>query len=459
MSETNYFAAFLHNADMTALRLVNPERDLSESWRRVYDWIVSFYRDNGQLPKPLTVAGTWSIALPRPPEAAEVYARLVVQTAKRAKLEEGLAADVVPHLEGHKPDQALEATAEVISGIRTEFPEPDDSRSYLPNMTVNVGERWADYNYRAHNQNTLGLPLPWATLYRMTRGPQPGEAWSIVSRPNVGKTWAVIVIAVYLMQLGYRVLFASMETPPRSAKPRTERAKQRMGNAAEVARQRLTVRFDAIGARVSAWRFLNGALNPYELERYQTYLHNCQNPAQAPRLGGGFGWGELRLVSSPLVRTVGQLEQMTMEFEPDIVLWDSAYLAIGRAHGGRGRAKRSDQAGFFLEDVKHFLERAGVPGIITWHFNRDVSEVDTKASMNDIALTDDMPRLFDVIVALFRTPEMHDSGDALWRTLKVRDGVNLPELRTRFEVKRDIQFSEVSFSRTVTDEKKEGKKA
>ncbi len=143
-----------------------------------------------------------------------------------------------------------------------------------------------------------------------------------------------------------------------------------------------------------------------------------------------------------------------MEFEPDIVLWDSAYLAIGRAHGGRGRVKRSDQAGFFLEDVKHFLERAGVPGIITWHFNRDVSETDTKASMNDIALTADMERLFDVIVALFRTPEMHDSGDALWRTLKVRDGVNLPELRTRFEVKREIAFSEISFSRTVTEEQK-----
>jgi len=148
-------------------------------------------------------------------------------------------------------------------------------------------------------------------------------------------------------------------------------------------------------------------------------------------------------VSSPRVRTIGQLEQEANAFEPDLIIWDSAYIAIGR-DGGR-RQKRSDSAGFFLEDCKHTFERLGVPGLLTWHFNRECGENDIHASMNDIALTDDMPRLFDVIMFLFRPPEMVEAGEALWRSGKVRDGIGIPELRTRFEIKRTIAFDEISF--------------
>lgn len=435
MSEHQYFAALLHARDVTALRLVDPERDLTLAWRGVYDWITAFHRDHGQLPKPLTVAGSWSVQLPRPPEAAAYYAQLVQTNAKRAMLEEELSTEVVPHLASHDPDKALDATAEAITKIRTEFPEPDDSRSYLPNMAVNVEERWQDYQFRSENTQLLGLPLPWASMTRMTLGMQPGEAWAFISRPNVGKSWAAIVTAVYLWQMGYRVLFASMETPPRSAKPRSKRARERLGAWADIARQRLTIRFDAIGARVSAWRLLNGKLNPNELPQYQQYLAACRDPTAN-------GWGALRLVSSPRIRSIGQLEQEAVAFEPDLIIWDSAYLAIGK---GSRRQKRTDSAGYFLEDCKHLFERLGVPGLLTWHFNRDVGENDIKAQQGNIALTDDMGRLFDVLMYLFRPPEMAEAGEAIWRSGKIRDGVSIPELRTRFEIKRCIAFDEISF--------------
>lgn len=434
MSETHFFAALLHAEDVGALRLIDPERDLSPAWRAVYNWTMAFLRDRGALPKPLTVAGTFSVALDRPPETASYYAALITKNVKRAHLEKELAEQVVPHLEGHDPDKAMVATAEALGKVRAEFPEPDDTRSYLSGMDVNADERFADYQFRAQHTGSLGLPLPWPSITRMTLGLQPGDAWALVARPGVGKTWAAIALAVYLWQSGYRVLFCSMETPPQNSKPRSQRARARLGPWADVRRQRLTLRFDAVAARVSAWRLLNGKLNPQELWQYQQYLMMCKQQER-------HGWGALRIVSTPRVRTVGQLEQEAIEFEPDIMIADSWYIAIGKA--GKMH-KRSDQAGYFLEDTKACCERLGVPGFFTWHFNREVKEEDTEASLNDIALTDDMPRLFDVIMMLFRTPEMQSAGEALWRSGKIRDGIGIPELRTRLEVKRTIAFEEIA---------------
>jgi hypothetical protein len=433
VSEANYFAALLHAEDMAALRLIDPERDLSPAWRGVYQWVVNFARDRSALPKPLTVAGVFNVPLDRPPESASYYAEVISKNAKRAKLEEGLSQSVVPHLEGHDPDAAMAATADVIGKVRAEFPQPHDSRSFLPNMGANVVERWRDYEFRSQFTHALGLPFFLQTVTKMTLGMQAGEAWALISRPNMGKTFAAIAQGVYLWQMGYRVLFASMETPPRDAIPKSPRVRARLGAYADVARQRLTLRFDAIAARVSAWRLLNGKLNPQELHQYQQYLSLCERE-------GNNGWGSLRIVSTPRIRTIGQLEQEALEFQPDIIIWDSAYLAIDR--GGKS-SKRTDQAGYFLEECKEMFGRVGVPGLITWHFNREVAEDDTEASLNDIALTDDMPRLFDVIMFLFRTPDMVNAGEAIWRTGKVRDGVNVPELRSRFEVKRCIAFDEI----------------
>lgn len=431
--ELEFFAALLNANDPGGLRLVDRSRDLEGEWLAVYDFVVTFQQENGRLPRPMTVQTQFSLPMTPPPEPAAYYATMIKSGAKRKALEEGLGNEVVPHLEALRPDDAMRALADVSADINSKFPESQDSRSYLPNMALNVQERWADYIYRGSLDAASGLPLPWQTITSITRGLQPGEAWCLVARPNIGKSWAALAIATYLTQIGYRVLFCSMETPPRNALPRSERVRARMGAAADVARQRLTIRVDALGARVSAWRLLNGTLTPPELDQFRYYLQCCQNPAAV-------GWGELRLVSSPLVRSAGQLEQYALEFQPDLVIWDSAYLAIGDRNR---RTKRTDQAGYFLEDTKYMFERLGIPGLITWHFNREVKETDTHASMNDIALTDDMGRLFDVILALFRTPDHIAGGEALWRTLKVRDGVGLTELRSRFEIKSCVDFSEI----------------
>jgi len=438
VSETDYFAALLHVEDASALRLVNPDRDLSPAWRKVYDWITAFYRDNGRLPKPNTVGGTWSISLPRPAETADVYAKLITENVKRARFEQELSDSVVPHLAGHQPDAAMDAAAEALSRVRAEFPQPDDERSFLASMGHSVEERIRAYQFRAANRGLLGLPLPWATITRMTQGMRPSELWMLAARPNIGKSWAALAIAVYLWQLGYRVLFCSMETPPQGMKARSQRARERLGEWADVTPQRLTQRVDALGARVSAWRFLNAQLNPHEQHQLHLYYEACRNPT-------AYGWGDLRLVSSPRVRTIGQLEQEALDYEPDLVIWDSAYLAIQR---GKGQGKRTDMAGYFLEDTKHTFERLGIPCLLTWHLSRNVGEDDTSASLNDIALTDDAGRLIDVIMFMFRTPEMVDAGEAVFRSGKIRDGVNIPELRSRFEIKRHIDFSEISFGLT-----------
>lgn len=259
-------------------------------------------------------------------------------------------------------------------------------------------------------------------------------------------TTALMVTATYLWRLGFRVLFVSQETPPQSALPKNPNHRVLSGTcircytadvpadqpcpAAKVPRQRLTVRMDALAANVSMWRLLKGRLTPQEEERFFAYLEACRDPEAQ-------GWGQIRLVSTPAVRTVMDLEMEIIEYQPDVVLWDSAYLA---AVGPR----KNDAAGNLVIDFKLMLERCGVPGIVSWHFNRDVDEKATEASQNSAALTDELGRVFDVLVGMFRPPEAVDAGEAIWRTLKVRDGIPMRELRTHFRVKEEINFAEIA---------------
>jgi hypothetical protein len=202
--------------------------------------------------------------------------------------------------------------------------------------------------------------------------------------------------------------------------------------AADIPRQRLSVRFDALGSRLSAWRLYKGWLTPFEEERLARYYAVCET-----RNNGK--WGDLRVCSSPYIKNIGDLEMEILSYKPDVVFWDSAYLA---AQPVRGHGENRWAA--LVTSFKLMLDRVGIPGVVSWHFNRDVDEKATSASMNSGALTDELGRVFDTLIGLFRPPEMEEAGEAGWCGLKTRDGVRMGALKTHFELRDCIDFSEIS---------------
>jgi hypothetical protein len=267
----------------------------------------------------------------------------------------------------------------------------------------------------------------------------------------MGKTWAMILWAVFLWQRRFRVLFVSMETPPAGKKPhnknhrmigsmcfRCYEAEPEGGEGAvcpagELPRQRLSVRFDALGSRLSAWRLYKGWLTPFEEERLKKYYAACVTKNNGK-------WGDLRIVATPYIKTLGDLEMEILNYQPDIVFWDSAYLAAAP----QTRGAKENRWASLVCNFKGMLDRVAIPGVVSWHFNRDVTEKAESASMNSGALTDELGRVFDTIIGLFRPPEMEEAGEAMWRGLKTRDGVRMGSLKTHFELKDCIDFSEIS---------------
>jgi hypothetical protein len=266
----------------------------------------------------------------------------------------------------------------------------------------------------------------------------------------MGKTFAMVLWAVFLWQCRFKVLFVSMETPPSAKKPKNRNhrmigqmcfrcyqveptgGEQAECPAADIPRQRLSIRFDALGSRLSAWRLYKGLLTPFEEERLEKYYAAC-----ATKNNGR--WGDLRIVATPYIKTLGDLEMEILSYEPDIVFWDSAYLAAQPARG-----KNENRWSGLVRSFKLMLERVSIPGVVSWHFNRDVLENAVSASMNSAALTDELARVFDTIIGLFRPPELEEVGEAIWRGIKTRDGVKMGKLKTHFELKECIDFSEIS---------------
>ena len=446
--EAQYFSALMDRGRPGDLRMVQREH-LGAVWQGVYDFVLAFVREYQQLPSRKTVSEKFRCDLADTIEPPTYYARAVTDNAMRASMERGFEEKVVEPLGRSKPVDALAGAQTVIADLRREFKPTADHLSL--DIATNVDERLADYNLRRASQNQVGIPFAWPTMTASTGGRSPGEGIVIASRPNKGKTWAEVVDAQFCRESGYDCLFISGETAPQAGRPRRTGHRVVRGlcircyttgvretdecSAADTRRQRLSLRFDAVGARVSAYRLLQGALQPQEFTQLQRYYEVCRNPAAA-----GYGWGRLKIISVPAISSVVDLEMAAEEFEPDAIWFDSAYVLANRYKGN----KRNEAASRLIFDLKDTADRLGVPITISWHFNRDVGDKDTTATQNSLALTDEISRLFDVIIGLFRPTEVEDAGEAIWQSLKVRDGIRMPELRTHFKMKEMIRFDEIS---------------
>jgi hypothetical protein len=452
-----YFGALLRRG--TALNLRGVQRDyITPQWQRTYDFVLDFVKRSGTLPHAQTVEQSLNIKLPEAPEGIEWYADKVRHNAMRIAMEEGFFAQVAKPLGEQKVLESLEGAKDVVTRVTRDFLRQQD-RGLTLDYSSNVVVRAQDYMLRKHAQNKLGIPFVWPSMSQMTGGLQAGDAWAFVSRQNKGKSWVLIANAIMQYQMGYRVLFASMETPPQSAKPRSTSHRVIRNTcircfevgvqptetcpAAVTPRQRLSLRFDAVGSRLCAWRLLKGGLSPNDEMRLRDYYAAVANPT-------AHGWGDLRIVAAPLVKSVTDLTMEVAQFDPDIVYWDSAAMAATRGGGeGGGKHDRKERTDELIGDFKEMVEQFSIPGVVSWHFNRDVDDDATAAQPNDIAHSDEMVKRFDGVIGFFRTREMKAAGEGLFKPMKIRDGLMAHEIKTMFRVKDEINFREISSSEAV----------
>lgn len=442
-NENLFFASLLKDGSAAGLRGI--ERSyFDEYWVKVLDFVVGFVQEQGKLPHSSTVAEKFSLVWDIPQESAHYYADKLRQNALRIFVEDGLDKRVSKPLEDKNAALALEGAKEVIAEAARNF-QPATTGLILEELSHNVSFRERDYFLRKAAKGQTGIPLPFPTIQNALGGFRAGELWFVLARPAIGKTFVSVVVATYLRSMGYRVLFVSMETPPEGALPREPNHRIVAGKciqcfmqapdpasaceAATVPRQMLSIRFDAVNARVSYNRLLRGELSEQEEERFLAY---CKSLSQSGSPNGG----QVRVVAAPAINSVMDLDMEMTSYRPDIVIWDSAYLAI------RGHDKKESAASFVL-DMKRLFNKTGTPALVTWHFNREVDEDAEDASYNDAMYTDEVGRVANVLLGLFRPERFERANEALWRVLKTRDGSRLNGVKTKFSVKDEIDFSDL----------------
>lgn len=448
-TEALFFAALIRADRLDPVKGLRREY-FAERWQPVWDWLLEFTKTERKLPSTPALEQRFKVELAGvdiASEAPDYYARLLRDNALRAGIEAGITEKIAPKLEDWKPREALAEAKVVITDLQREFREADRGL-VLADIADTVRDRLADYKLRGKLKNLTGVPTPFPTMTTATGGLRPGELWVLLARPNAGKTTVSCLFAQRLYESGFRVLYVSMETPPQGALPRDPRHRvvdricircgeedapaDRVCHGAQTPRQRLTVRFDAIGAHVSMWRLLRGELNPHEEWRLREYYRALVDAEL-------HGWGSLRVVAAPVVSSVNDLEIEILEYQPDFVVWDSAYLAARPT----GKKKQTEAAAEMVIDLKLMLERTSVPCLVTWHFNRDVAEKDDDASQGEAGLTDEIGKAGDVLIGMFRPPKARLANEAIFRTLKVRDGQFMRKLTTRFQLVDTTAFDEL----------------
>jgi len=445
-NEARFFGVVFNTRSIMDLKRVRMEH-LSEPYQKMYEWAWECVRQQGCLPGiDAAVYYFQGLVDQTATSDAEIYAQGIWDNATRQQIESSVMDKVATPLKDGRTQEAVDGLFEAASDLRRDFRR--DPGGSLLDYETNTDERLAAYELRKKARKAgvvVGMPTPFLDLTRITQGLQPGDLWAIASRPNMGKSWAAVLFATHLYQLRYRVLFVSGETPPQGNKPRDTRhqvvnnmcircfekgvSDSKQCPAAEIARQRLTIRFDAVGARVSARRLLGAHLTPPEEEALRLYYQRAATPGY---------YGDLRITARPHVRTIDDLMAEVYQWQPHMVVWDSAYRGMKKKH-----KKRSDNAAELVLDIKSLAEDAGVPFLITWHFNREVREKDKDASQNYTSETDELPKVSDVVMGMFRPQKIYDAGECIWRPLKVRDSERPPGFKTMLEVAETIDFSPI----------------
>lgn len=220
------------------------------------------------------------------------------------------------------------------------------SRDLVVNSKEFVDEFMGDYRERQLTNGVSGVPWPWPTANAKTLGLQPDDLVLFLARPGVGKTWALVVLADFLWQSGYSVLFVSNELT-------ALRLAQR-----QVAKT-LGIGYHDLRAGSK------DALEIQDLVEKQVLLSGRKNfiiTANDDGMGAG---------------GVSFLDSKIRKYNPDVVVVDAAYLMNDDLNG----KNENERAGNVVRQLKALNKRCEKTIFASWQNNR---EADGKTKAEDI---------------------------------------------------------------------------
>ena len=272
---------------------------------------------------------------------------------------------------------------------------------------------------RVNPEASRGIPLGFPTIDEATNGIQPGELWTYVARPNVGKSFLMVHSAIVAWMAGHAVLFVSMEM-----------------ETVQISRRAL--------AR-------NARLNPDHLKRGQ--LSRWGEEAVHDALVSIEHGPPFHILAGNLEKRVAEVDSLVQEVQPALLAVDAAYMldTEHRTNYTKGH-ERIEQT---TKELTGLALARRIPALQSVQFNRDGAK-DRNQGMEAIAGSDAISKNSAGIIAISEAePGVVQGRAEQFRreltTLKVRDGRKPPKININFRLD-PWDFSEIAEDNNALDE-------
>lgn len=360
--ELELLAAILDRGDLTLIQKgeFREEHCLSRTGKALHNFIANYKyvtEGNGRIPTRNVIQERFdNVELPGMTaptvDMQALHHEVLVEAARERMREYALQVDDAAN--------AIDPLAELaplrgrLEGITSGVSKVQQYRfdTHLPGL---------EETYAMGNILPDGIPWPWPSVQKATRGMHKGEFIILSGRPKTRKTFIALYVAVTAYLQGARVLVFSPEMHPSI----------------------IIMRAAATAARLRYNEFKQGGLSPEELERFVDLVDVHGNPAYQDHSftsSASISQAEDRLLDSGALfsvikatnKPVSFIESEIEKYHPDIVLVDSFYRLTAEA------SKKTDSDVRTLTAISRGLKDAAseheVVLLGTHQINRDGSK-------------------------------------------------------------------------------------
>ena len=393
----------IQTKDLTvALKSGVKEDHFTKEWSKVWSWVVTFWRDHGEVPSKRALSQEFGdirlISAEDEPFTAlidEVY-----NSYRHRNLLEAMAL-AVPSLESGDTAKAL---LELAKGVQLASAETARLRDI--NLIDTWEQRVDKYKELQSTPNALrGIPTGLLGLDRITSGFRPQQLITFVGEAKKGKSLMTLIMANAAHLHGKSPLFVSFE----------------------MSAEEQAARYDAIVSKVSYTNILRGSLTNNELAKITDTLRMRKNMHPF-----------IVTEDTSSLTTVSALAAKVKEFKPDILFVDGVYLMDDE----NGEPKGSPQA---LTNITRSLKRLaqnsdipviGTTQVLSWKLGNKKSR---RITADSIGYTSSFAQDSDLIIGVESDPDI--DNQSIIRVVLARSAP-LGEIRINWDW-NNMDFTEV----------------
>lgn len=352
----------------------------------IYEFIVDFTSKFGDVPTKKLVQEHTGVDLDPDPLSSDEelaapslwWAEQVMDRKLHEDLQETLRINL-KHLEGGRPQEALDFMEQAIKGIRRDRMSVESGVQGIGSLSKEVFDYFLELK-----AGKTGILTPWDGINKASLGLWPQDLALFVARAGVGKTWTAALIALHAWSNGHKVLFATTE----------------------ISRMRIAMRMLAVKFRFNYNDFRSGKLSIMQEQYFEEQCKELMNDNLFHVAGGNF---DFRIES---------FTALVEEYAPDLCILDGAYLL---KVDGKTRTEKAANA---FNEVKRIANSTGIPMLCTMQFNRQAkANMASTADLGNIGLTDVAGWNADLAYALVQSDDQKADGIMEFHPMKVREGV------------------------------------